>query len=189
MHPTDEPQGSGAPAAGSASRGLTIPSPSAAIEATRRRFGNRKPPPTPPSDGGDGGDEDEDGMLRMSFLQHLEELRSRIIKAAIGVGVAFGGSLVFSQQLWNIVRQPAKEALKTLGYSQDLTAIEPMEMFNIIWFKLPVVCAIFLSCPWPLYQLWAFVSPGLYKKERRWAAPFILSAAFLFIGGGVFGYF
>jgi len=125
----------------------------------------------------------------MSFLQHLEELRSRLIKSLIGVGVAFVGSLVFSQQLWNIVRQPAKEALKTLGYSQDLTAIEPMEMFNIIWFKLPVVCAIFLSCPWLLYQVWAFVSPGLYKKERRWAVPFILSAAGLFIIGGLFGYF
>ncbi len=64
-----------------------------------------------------------------------------------------------------------------------------MEMFNIIWFKLPVVCAIFLSCPWLLYQIWAFVSPGLYKKERRWAVPFILSAAGLFIIGGLFGYF
>jgi sec-independent protein translocase protein TatC len=188
MHPTDEPKGSGAPPASSASSGLSIPSAASAIEATRRRFGGsgRTPPPGPPPDDEDG---DDEGMLRMSFLQHLEELRSRIIKSLIGVGVAFGGSLVFSQQLWNIVRQPAKEALKTLGYSQDLTAIEPMEMFNIIWFKLPVVCAIFLSCPWLLYQLWAFVSPGLYKKERRWAAPFILSAAGLFIIGGLFGYF
>jgi sec-independent protein translocase protein TatC len=188
MHPTDEPQGSGAPSAGIASRGLTIPSPSAAIEATRRRFGNRKPPPTPPSDGGDGGGEDDDGMLRMSFLQHLEELRSRIIKAIIGVGVAFGGSLLFSQQLWNFVRQPAREALTSLGYGPDLTQIEPMEVFNIIWFKLPVVCAIFLSCPWILYQVWAFISPGLYKKERRWAVPFILTSAGLFIIGGVFAY-
>jgi sec-independent protein translocase protein TatC len=188
MHPTDEPKGSGAPPARSASSGLSIPSAASAIEATRRRFGGggRTPPPGPPPDDED---EDDDGMLRMSFLQHLEELRSRIIKSLIGVGVAFGGSLVFSQQLWDIVRQPAKQALKTLGYSTDLTAIEPMEMFNIIWFKLPVVCAIFLSCPWLLYQAWAFVSPGLYKKERRWAVPFILSAAGLFIIGGLFGYF
>jgi sec-independent protein translocase protein TatC len=187
MHPTDEPKWSGAPPAGSASRELSLPSPAAAIEAARRRFGGggRTPPQGPPSDD----DEDEEGMLRMSFLQHLEELRSRLIKSLVGVGIAFGGSLLFSQQLWNIVRQPAKQALRTLGYGEDLTAIEPMEMFNIIWFKLPVVCAIFLSCPWLLYQVWAFVSPGLYKKERRWAAPFILSAAGLFIIGGLFGYF
>jgi len=189
MPPTDEPQGSGAPPAGSASRALTLPSASAAIEATRRRFGNRKPPPPPPSDGGDGGDDDDEGMLRMSFLQHLEELRSRIIKSLVGVAVAFGGSLLFSQQLWDFVGKPAREALLSLGYKGDLTQIEPMEVFNIIYFKLPIVCAIFLSCPWILYQIWAFISPGLYKRERRWAIPFILSAAGLFIGGGIFAYF
>jgi sec-independent protein translocase protein TatC len=64
-----------------------------------------------------------------------------------------------------------------------------MESFNIIWFKLPVVCAIFLSFPWILYQVWAFVSPGLYKKERRFAVPFILCSASLFLLGGVFAYF
>src|ERR1700679_1913018 len=99
MLPTDEPQGSNSPPAGSASRGLPLPSPTAAIGPTRRRLGDsgRKLPP-PPSDGGDGGDEDDDGMLRMSFLQHLEELRSRIIKIVIGVAVAFFGSLLFRQQ-------------------------------------------------------------------------------------------
>jgi len=191
MNPIDEPQGSGPPPAGSASRELSFPSPTAAIEATRRRFGNKgkKPPPGPPAGGGDGGDEDEDGMLRMSFLQHLEELRSRIIKTIIGIAVAFFGSLLFSHQLWNFVRQPAAEALTSLGYGPDLTQIEPMEVFNIVWFKLPIVCAIFLSCPWIVYQLWAFISPGLYKRERRWAAPFILSAGGLFIVGGLFAYF
>src|SRR6185312_6089759 len=189
MHPTDDPQGSQAPQSSSASRELSLPSPAAAIEATKRRFGNAGRLPPPPPGGGDGDDEDEDGMLRMSFMQHLEELRSRIIKSVIGVGVAFGGSLVFSQQLWDFVRQPAAHALKSLGYSENLTMIEPMESFNIIWFKLPIVCSIFLSCPWLLYQIWAFVSPGLYKKERRWAIPFILCSAGLFLAGGAFGYF
>src|SRR6202049_2900818 len=162
MHPTDEPLGSGAPPARSASSGLSIPSAASAIEATRRRFGGggRTPPPGPPPDDGD---EDDEGMLRMSFLQHLEELRSRIIKSLIGVGVAFGGSLLFSQQLWDFVVKPATLALRSLGYKEELTQIEPMEVFNIIYFKLPIVCAIFLSCPWLLYQVWAFVSPGLYK--------------------------
>ncbi len=128
-------------------------------------------------------------MLRMSFLQHLEELRGRIIKALWGVAVAFVVSLTFSNELWNFVSQPAVQALKTLGYPQTLKQITPMESFNVIWFKLPVLCAIFLGSPWVLYQVWAFISPGLYRKERRWAVPFVLTSAGLFILGGVFAYF
>ena len=128
-------------------------------------------------------------MLRMSFLEHLEELRSRIIRSIIGVGVAFTVSLVFSSRLWDIVRQPAAQALTSLGYDPDLVVISPMEGFNIIWFKLPLLCSIFLSFPWIVYQVWAFISPGLYKRERRWAVPFILSSGGLFLGGGCFAYF
>jgi sec-independent protein translocase protein TatC len=64
-----------------------------------------------------------------------------------------------------------------------------MEAFNIIWVKLPILCAIFMASPWILYQVWAFISPGLYRRERRWAAPFVLGSAGLFILGGLFGYF
>ena len=128
-------------------------------------------------------------MLRMSFLEHLQELRMRIIRALWGLGVAFVVSLTFSNELWNFVSQPAVQALKTLGYPQTLKQITPMESFNVIWFKLPVLCAIFLGSPWVLYQVWAFISPGLYRKERRWAVPFVLTSAGLFILGGVFAYF
>src|ERR1035438_1608391 len=137
-----------------------------------------------------GDDEDDEGMLRMSFLGHLEELRTRIIRALMGVAVAFVLSLTYCSQLWDFVCQPAVAALKTLGYKeQNLVQIEPMEAFNIIWFKLPVLCAIFLAAPWILYQVWAFIAPGLYKRERRWAAPFVLGAGGLFIFGGFFAYF
>ena len=64
-----------------------------------------------------------------------------------------------------------------------------MDTFNIIWMKLPLLCAIFLGSPWILYQVWLFISPGLYKKERRWAVPFIVSTAGLFCLGGAFAYF
>jgi sec-independent protein translocase protein TatC len=189
MNPPDELKGSGAPQTGSASTGLSLANASSAIESARRRFGGGgRTPPLPPSGGED--DEEEDGMLRMSFMEHLEELRSRLIKGLVGCGVAFAVSLSFSEPLWRFVRQPATKALTSLGYNPpNLTMIEPMEGFNIIWFKLPLVCAIFLSCPWLLYQVWAFVSPGLYRKERRWAVPFILVSAGLFIVGGVFAYF
>ena len=134
-------------------------------------------------------DEDDDGMLRMSFLGHLEELRSRIIRALMGVAVAFVAAIFFTKPLWKVIKEPATSALKTLGYAPQLVAIDPMEQFNIIWFKLPVLCAIFLSAPWILWQVWAFIAPGLYKRERRWAAPFVLGAGGLFIVGGLFAYF
>jgi sec-independent protein translocase protein TatC len=64
-----------------------------------------------------------------------------------------------------------------------------MDSFQIIWMKIPLLCAIFVSSPWVLYQVWAFISPGLYKREKRWAAPFVISSSLLFILGGLFAYF
>jgi sec-independent protein translocase protein TatC len=166
------------------------PVPVQALAVRPRRPGGGKTPPPPPPPSGGGGDDDDEGMLRMSFLEHLEELRARIIRSLMGVAVAFGLSLFYSNPLWDFVCQPAVVALKTLGYKeQNLVQIEPMEAFNIIWFKLPVLCAIFLAAPWILYQVWAFIAPGLYKRERRWAAPFVLGAGGLFIAGGFFAYF
>jgi sec-independent protein translocase protein TatC len=171
----------------------TAPPPvSKAVATVPRRpgGGGKTPPPPPPGGGGGGDDEDDDGMLRMSFLGHLEELRSRIIRSLMGVAVAFFVSLVYTNALWDFVCQPAVSALKTLGYKeQNLVQIEPMEAFNVIWFKLPILCAIFLASPWVLYQVWAFISPGLYRNERKWAAPFVLGTAGLFITGGIFAYF
>jgi sec-independent protein translocase protein TatC len=168
------------------------PASSTAVATVPRRPGNGggKTPP-PPSGGNGGGDDDEDdGMLRMSFLGHLEELRSRIIRSLMGVAIAFAVSLIYTNALWDFVCQPAVAALKTLGYKeQNLVQIEPMEAFNVIWFKLPVLCAIFLASPWVLYQVWAFISPGLYRNERKWAAPFVVGTAGLFITGGIFAYF
>lgn len=149
--------------------------------------GGSSTPPPPPSDSDDDG---EDGMLRMSFLEHLEELRARILKALVGVGVAFVLSLTFSNQLWLLVSAPAVGALRSLGINPpNLTQITPMEVFNVVWVKLPILSSIFLASPWILYQVWAFIAPGLYKRERRWAAPFVLCSAGLFILGGMFAYF
>jgi sec-independent protein translocase protein TatC len=143
-----------------------------------------KPPPPPPDD-----DEDE-GMLRMSFMDHLSELRSRIIKCLYGFGVAFILSLAFADRLWKIISEPAVEALKFLKVVPPrLATTTPMEGFSIIWVKLPLLCAVFMCSPWVVYQIWRFISPGLYKREKRLAAPFILSTAGLFIGGGLFAYF
>jgi sec-independent protein translocase protein TatC len=199
------------------------------IEKMLARFsqpgGGKKKLPPSGGDGG-GGDEEEDGMLRMSFLDHLGELRSRIIRALVGFGVVFLVCLVFSNQLWLIVQAPAVEAFhrlvqqaqqaddekvkeickapateatsapcadavkaaKTPKVSGSLVGIDPMEQFSILWMWTPLVASIFLGSPWILYQIWAFIAPGLYKSERRWAIPFVLTTAGLFITGGLFAY-
>ncbi len=175
MASSDEPKGEKSPSGGSFD--------SSKRTAMTLHTGTASPPPDPE-------DQEEDGMLRMSFLGHLEELRKRIFMMVAGIGVAFFLSLTFSNQLWLAVSAPAKDALTALGIDPpNLVAITPMEAFNIIWFKLPTLVAIFLSSPWIVYQVWAFISPGLYKKERRFAAPFILFSAGLFILGGCFAYF
>jgi sec-independent protein translocase protein TatC len=134
-------------------------------------------------------DEEEDGMLRMSFLDHLEELRSRLIKIVVGMVVAYGGCLIFATKLWELVSEPAASALRTIGAKPNLAQLEPMDGFLIVYFKLPLLAALFIASPWILWQIWAFVAPGLYKHERKLAAPFVISTAGLFIAGGCFAYF
>ncbi len=126
----------------------------------------------------------------MSFMEHLEELRTRIIRALMGLVVAFVLCIGFCKDLWDIVSAPAVTALQNLGvHPPNLAVLTPMENFNVIYIKLPLLCSIFVASPWVLYQVWAFISPGLYKREKRWAVPFIASTAGLFIAGGLFAYF
>jgi sec-independent protein translocase protein TatC len=136
-----------------------------------------------PSDG------ETEEMLRMTFLEHLSELRARIIKALLGFAAAFAVSLTFTYPLWTFVSTPAAQALRSLGYPEELYVFDPMDAFQIIYVKLPIVCAIFLASPWVLYQVWAFIAPGLYRHERRWAGPVLIGSSGLFISGGVFAYF
>ncbi len=132
--------------------------------------------------------EESDDMLRMSFLEHLGELRTRILRALLGFGIIFLACLAFSDKLWLIVQAPAVEAFRKLG-TGGLVGINAMEQFEIIWMWTPLVAALFLGSPWILYQAWAFIAPGLYERERKWAVPFVLSTGGLFILGGAFAYF
>jgi sec-independent protein translocase protein TatC len=139
--------------------------------------------------GADPEESDDDGMLRMSFMDHLDELRARLIRILMGLGVGFGVAIFFASDLWNLVRAPAEAACAQNKITECLVATSPTEGFTILWVKLPLLAALFLSSPWVLYQIWAFISPGLYKNERRWALPFVLFSAGLFILGGLFAYF
>jgi sec-independent protein translocase protein TatC len=132
--------------------------------------------------------DEEQGMLRMSFLEHLTELRSRILRALTGFGVIFLACVMFSDRLWLVVQAPAIEAFHKLGRG-GLVVITAMEQFEIIWMWTPLVASLFLGSPWILYQIWTFVAPGLYEHERKWAVPFVLITAALFLLGGLFAYF
>jgi sec-independent protein translocase protein TatC len=147
------------------------------------------PPPPPPPDEEEEEDEDEEGMLRMSFLDHLEELRTRLIRIVVGMVVAYGGCLLFAKTLWFYVQEPAAAALRQLGFPPDLAQLKPMDAFLVIYVKLPLLAALFVASPWILWQIWAFIAPGLYKRERKYAGPFVICTAGLFILGGCFAYF
>lgn len=146
------------------------------------------PPPPPPGDD-DKDDGDDDGMVRMSFLQHLEELRTRLMRAVIGLVLIYLGALAFAPDLFGIVVAPFTKAAQNLGQELKLTQLTPTEQFYVMYIKVPLLAAIFVGAPWLTYQAWGFIAPGLYKRERRWAVPFIFSTAGLFILGGVFCYY
>jgi sec-independent protein translocase protein TatC len=133
-------------------------------------------------------EEDEDeGMLRMSFMDHLEELRSRLISILIGGGAAFLLAMIAANPIWSFVQAPLRFAVDQVH--GDIIAITPMEQFTIIYMWVPVLAAIYIAAPWVIYQIWAFIAPGLYPRERKWAAPFIIITAGLFVAGGAFAYY
>lgn len=120
---------------------------------------------------------------QMSFLDHLEELRKRIINSLIAIGVAFGACWWLADWLFRTVSRPIQKAGVT-----SLVFSTPTEGFNLE-LKLAVMAAIFLAAPFVLGQVWLFISPGLYRHERKYALPFIFFSSLLFVLGGLFGYF
>lgn len=135
-------------------------------------------------------DLEEESMLRMSILDHLEELRNSILKALWGFGVVFVLCTIFSNQLFDVIEAPGLRALKATGIAgAEIIAIDPTEQFSIIWIWTPLVASLFLAAPWILWQVWSFIAPGLYEREKKWAIPFVVCTAGLFLAGGLFAYF
>ncbi len=120
----------------------------------------------------------------MSILEHLEELRSRLLKIALSLVVAVVVTWNFSRQIYDFIVIPAKEALPE-GVRLAYTGIaDPF----VLYLKVSLMAALFLAAPAVFAQFWLFVSPGLYKRERRWAIPFVVAATFFFTLGGAFSY-
>jgi sec-independent protein translocase protein TatC len=131
--------------------------------------------------------ESHDAMPTMSFLEHLEELRKRLIYSLIAVGVAFGACWGYADRIFAIMQEPIMLALKRNGMAEKLVYLNPTEPFNL-YLKIGLMTGLFVASPFVLYQVWLFISPGLYRHEKRYVLPFMFFTVTLFLSGGFFGY-
>lgn len=119
---------------------------------------------------------------KLPFTEHLEELRKRLIISAIAVGVGFLASYGFAEQLYMLLAQPAKAVMQN-DNSFIFTSLT--EAF-FTYLKLALFSGIVLASPVILYQVWAFVAPGLYRHEKKYALPFVLLSTVFFLAGVLF---
>jgi sec-independent protein translocase protein TatC len=125
----------------------------------------------------------------MSFGDHLEELRKRLKYSAYAVFVCTIAAYAFSEFLFAQMAQPLIRAWENAGLGDpQLHFANPIEPF-FTFLKLSLMAGLFAASPFVFYQIWSFVAPGLYSKEKKYALPFGILSGFFFIGGAAFGYF
>ena len=122
---------------------------------------------------------------KQPFLGHLEELRKRLIVIAIAVGIGFAICYFFSEEMFRILIIPLK---KNMPEGDRLIFTSLPEMF-FTYLKTAFVAGILLSAPFIFYQIWMFIAPGLYQREKKYVVPFVVFSTILFVGGSLFGYF
>ena len=120
-----------------------------------------------------------------SFISHLIELRSRLLRIVGGILLAFVALSPFSNPIYTLLADPL---LSHLPAQSSMIAIDVLSPF-LSPLKFTLILAAFLTMPWSLYQVWAFVAPGLYQQEKRLALPIVLSSTLLFYCGMAFAYF
>src|SRR5205809_5119689 len=132
-------------------------------------------------------DDEEENELetsaKMSFLDHLEELRHRLIVSLSAVGIWFLVCWAYSGQIYNFLAVPITQHLN----GRKLVFTNPTDPFTI-YMKVALIAGIFLTSPIILWQVWLFISPGLYAREEKFALPFLFSSTLLFLLGGAFAY-
>ena len=129
--------------------------------------------------------EPEDALEEGSLISHLVELRSRLVKSSVSVLVVFICLVPFAQQIFSMVADPLIDQLP-----EGSTMIAPQVASPFLTpFKTTLFVALFLAMPVVIYQVWAFVAPGLYRKEKRFGVPLVVSSIVLFYCGIAFAYF
>ncbi|WP_022974388.1 twin-arginine translocase subunit TatC, partial [Xanthomonas maliensis] len=127
----------------------------------------------------------DDAQAESSLIEHLVELRLRLVRALIGLGVVLLAMLPFARSIYSWLAMPL---ISRLPAGQTMIAMNPAGGF-FAPLKLTFFAAVFAAAPWLLYQAWAFVAPGLYQREKRLALPLLGSAVLLFYIGCAFAYF
>ncbi len=132
-------------------------------------------------------EDEKESMPTMGFLDHLEELRKRIVYSAIAVAVGAGVCWGYREKIYAVMQKPIMDALRSHHLEEKLVYLNPIDPFNL-YLKIAMLAGLFLTSPFVLYQVWMFISPGLYRHEKRYVVPFMVSTIALFTLGGYFGY-
>lgn len=150
-----------------------------AQDETRPALGQFDGGPVEPED-------DEDGLEgRMSFLDHLDELRRRLTHAVVALLVGFLAAFAFAARAQEFVMTPL---LATLPPGGEFVFTEPAEAF-FLQLKIAAILGLLLASPYVMLQVWLFIAPGLYANEKRFAVPFVLGTTFLFASGAAFSHY
>jgi sec-independent protein translocase protein TatC len=130
-------------------------------------------------------DADEIAGGKMSFLEHLDELRKRLIYSLVSLAVGVGVACLFLERLVQFVMRPMQRMLPPGG---KLIFTEGPEAF-MLYIRIAIIAGLVIGAPLIMIQLWLFISPALYPKERRFAVPFVVLASAGFIGGAAFSHY
>ena len=130
-------------------------------------------------------DVEDDGAGKMSFLDHLDELRRRLVAAALSLAFGTLVAFFFIDRIFTFIMKPLYEKLPP---GSKLIYTEPTEAF-MLYVKIALLAGVVIGAPLILWQLWLFVAPGLYAHEKRFAGPFILMATVFFVGGTAFNHY
>jgi sec-independent protein translocase protein TatC len=121
----------------------------------------------------------------MSFLEHLDELRKRIIYSAVSIFVGFLIAFIFIQQLFDFVMKPLQAGLPS---GQHLVYTEPTEAF-VLYLTIAGITGAVIALPLVMTQVWLFIAPGLYSHEKKMAIPFVVLSTIFFILGAAFSHY
>ncbi len=141
--------------------------------------------PFPSATPGDDDDPEQldDSAGKMSFLEHLDELRTRLIKVVYGLIVGCAIAYIFIQRIFDFFMRPLAKI--SGGHLQYTSGAEPF----MLWVKIGFLAGIFIASPWILWQVWKFIAPGLYSHEKKFAIPFVVLSTVCFVSGGLFCYY
>jgi len=132
--------------------------------------------------------QEERQLGSMSLLQHLEELRKRIIYSLIAVAACTVVGWYFAKdRIYPVIERPILVVFKKYNIDPHLSYLNPTDPFNL-YLKVGIMAGIFMASPIVLYQVWNFISPGLYRREKKFLLPFLFLSVGLFLAGGYFGY-